>query len=78
MKTIIKVETIYLNEGYNMDDYGDIAVIVLENKFSFGNDISPICIDWNSIYNMQTGDLGKVNMLYYIVCGFINNTLNII
>ncbi|CAI6368302.1 unnamed protein product [Macrosiphum euphorbiae] len=57
---IMNVETIYLNEGYNMDDYGDIAVIVLENKFSFGNDISPICIDWNSIYNIQTGDLGKI------------------
>jgi len=71
MKMIIKVETIYLKENYIEHD-GYIAVIVLENELSFSNDVSPICIDWNSIYNIQTGDLGKVNMLYYIVCSFIN------
>ncbi|XP_008189736.3 uncharacterized protein LOC100573137 [Acyrthosiphon pisum] len=68
---IMNVETIYLKD--NNIQLGDhIAVIVLENKFSFNNDISPICIDWNNIYNIQTGDLGKVNMLYYIICSFFN------
>eukprot|EP00102_Acyrthosiphon_pisum_P006981 XP_003241098.3 PREDICTED: limulus clotting factor C-like [Acyrthosiphon pisum] len=56
---IMNVETIYMKENY-IDYNGAIAVIVLENKFSFSNDISPICIDWNSIYNIQTGDLGKI------------------
>ncbi|XP_029345068.1 suppressor of tumorigenicity 14 protein homolog [Acyrthosiphon pisum] len=56
---IMNVETIYLKD--NNIQLGDhIAVIVLENKFSFNNDISPICIDWNNIYNIQTGDLGKI------------------
>ena len=68
----MKVETIYLKEDDIERDDDLIAVIVLENKFSFSNDISPICIDWNSIYNIQTGDLGKVNMLYYIICSFFN------
>eukprot|EP00102_Acyrthosiphon_pisum_P024308 XP_016661518.1 PREDICTED: uncharacterized protein LOC100574425 isoform X2 [Acyrthosiphon pisum] len=57
---IMNVETIYLKEDDIERDDDLIAVIVLENKFSFSNDISPICIDWNSIYNIQTGDLGKI------------------
>jgi len=65
---------IYLHEGF----YGqegltadDISVIVLKKKVLFSNGVAPVCIDWNSIYNVKNGDQGKVNMLYYIVCNFI-------
>jgi len=65
---------IHLKEGY----YGplrfhdeDISIIVLQKGVSFSNGVAPVCIDWNSIYNVKNGDQGKVNMLYYIVCNFI-------
>jgi len=65
---------IYLNGGFNGNDglyADDISIIVLANKFSFRNGITPVCIDWKSIHNVQNGDQSKVNMLYYIVCSFI-------
>jgi len=61
----VQVEMIYLKEGY----YGstgfhveDIAVIVLSSKVSFINGVAPVCIDWNSIYNVKNGDQGMVNI----------------
>jgi len=63
------VETIYLKESYNGEDgfYADnIAVLVLENKVSFSNDVSPVCIDWNNKYMVHNGDLGKVNSFYCV------------
>ena len=56
---------IYLKEGY----YGstgfhveDIAVIVLSSKVSFSNGVAPVCIDWDSKYNVSSRDLGKVGL----------------
>jgi len=57
------VEIIYLKEGYNRPTgfhAEDIAIIVLQNRVSFSNDVSPVCIDWNSKYNVINGDQGKV------------------
>lgn len=67
----MQVETIYLSEGYDVDENGvhseDISVIILANKISFSNGIAPVCIDWYSKYNnIQSGAEGKVNLLYYI------------
>ncbi|CAI6367530.1 unnamed protein product [Macrosiphum euphorbiae] len=60
---IINVEIIYLKDGY----YGpagfhaeDIAIIVLQNRVSFSNGVAPVCIDWDSKYNVSSGDLGKM------------------
>jgi len=68
------VEQIYMPEGY-YGLYGlyaeDIAVIVLKKNILFSNGIAPVCVDWNNIYNVNNGDQGKVNMLYYIICNFI-------
>jgi len=57
------VEMIHLKEDY----YGpsgfhaeDIAIIVLQDRVSFNNGVSPVCIDWNGNYNVVNGDQGKV------------------
>ncbi|KAL4112689.1 hypothetical protein QTP88_016431 [Uroleucon formosanum] len=62
---LLDVEKIYLKEGY----YGgtgfhveDIAVIVLARKVSFANGVAPVCIDWNSIYDVKNGDQGMVTI----------------
>jgi len=70
------VETVYVKEAYNEEEgfhAENVAVIVLENKVLFSNDFAPVCIDWNSKYNVHNGALGKVNLFYYIpiVCSFI-------
>ncbi|XP_029345055.1 uncharacterized protein LOC100167148 isoform X2 [Acyrthosiphon pisum] len=65
MTQIIKVDTIYVNEVYNGEDgfYGEnIAVIVLENKISFSNDVAPVCIDWIGKYKVHNGDIGKISV----------------
>jgi len=57
------VEIIYLKEGYNGPTgfhAEDIAIIVLQNRVSFNNDVAPVCIDWNGKYNVVNGDQGKV------------------
>jgi len=64
------VETVYVKEIYNGEEgfYAEnIAVIVLENKISFSNDVVPVCIDWNNKYKVHNGDMGKVNLFYYIL-----------
>ncbi|XP_022164235.1 uncharacterized protein LOC111029524, partial [Myzus persicae] len=38
----------------------DIAIIVLRHRVSFSNGVAPICIDWNSKYNVVNGDQGKI------------------
>eukprot|EP00102_Acyrthosiphon_pisum_P006978 XP_003241091.2 PREDICTED: uncharacterized protein LOC100572031 isoform X6 [Acyrthosiphon pisum] len=60
---IINVETIHLKEGY----YGangfyaeDISIIVLQDRVSFSNGVSPVCVDWNGKYNVVNGDKGKI------------------
>ncbi|XP_029345059.1 modular serine protease-like isoform X2 [Acyrthosiphon pisum] len=60
---IINVETIHLKEVY----YGangfyaeDISIIVLQDRVSFSNGVSPVCIDWNGKYNVENGDKGKI------------------
>lgn len=66
----MQVEIIYVNDNYN-GRHGlyadDIAIIVLREKMSFSNDFLPVCIDWNSIYKVENGDAGMVNMLYCIM-----------
>jgi len=53
--------------GYNKNENGlhndDISVLILANKVSFSNGITPVCIDWNNKYNTQDGDQGQVNLL---------------
>jgi len=60
------VEIIYLHEYYNgvssFHDH-DIAVIVLSNRVSFNSGVAPVCIDWNSTYNVPIGDRGKVGLM---------------
>jgi len=65
---------IYLNDDYKGYDglyVDDISIIVLANKVSFSNGVTPVCIDWKSLYNVDNGVNTKVNMFYYIVCSFI-------
>ncbi|XP_060837335.1 modular serine protease-like [Rhopalosiphum padi] len=60
---ILNVETIYLKEGYygsNAFYAEDIAVIVLQNKISISSGVAPVCVDWNSRYNIQNGTQGKI------------------
>ncbi|KAE9526497.1 hypothetical protein AGLY_013145 [Aphis glycines] len=64
---IINVATVYLHEDYNgaRDLHAnDIAVIVLSNRLSFSSVVAPVCVDWNSIYNVLNGVEGKVFHLY--------------
>jgi len=59
------VDKIYLKEAYfGASGYyaEDIAVVVLQNSFSFSNSITPICMDWNGKYNVSNGDEGKVSL----------------
>ncbi|XP_029342723.1 modular serine protease-like [Acyrthosiphon pisum] len=62
---IMDVDIIYVSNGYNKNENGlhndDISVLILANKVSFSNGITPVCIDWNSKYNTQDGDQGQVN-----------------
>ncbi|CAI6343863.1 unnamed protein product [Macrosiphum euphorbiae] len=61
---IMDVHMIYVPNGYNKNENGlhndDISVLVLANKVSFSNGITPVCIDWNSKYNTQDGDQGQI------------------
>ncbi|XP_029345047.1 uncharacterized protein LOC100574854 isoform X3 [Acyrthosiphon pisum] len=60
---IINVETIHLKEGYYGADgfhAEDISIIVLQERVSFSNGVSPVCIDWNGKYNVVNGDQGKI------------------
>ncbi|XP_060870975.1 modular serine protease-like isoform X2 [Metopolophium dirhodum] len=60
---ILNVEIIYLNEGYfgpNGFHADDIAVIVLPNRVSISNGVSPVCVDWNSKYTIPNGAQGKI------------------
>jgi len=65
----VQAKFIYLYDGAN---YEDLAVIVLGNKISFSNGVTPVCIDWYRRYNARlmkySGNIayGKVNLLYYI------------
>lgn len=56
------------NDGYQTDNK---AVVKLANKVLFINGIEPLCIDWNSKYNVQDEVQGKENFLHFIVCSFI-------
>jgi len=60
------VKTIYIKENY----YGtkgfhaeDIAVIMLKNKVSISVGVAPVCVDWNSRYNVSNGAQGKVCLI---------------
>eukprot|EP00102_Acyrthosiphon_pisum_P024655 XP_016661865.1 PREDICTED: limulus clotting factor C-like [Acyrthosiphon pisum] len=60
---IMNVSMIHLNEGYNGPTgfhAEDIAVIVLQDRVSFSNGVSPACVDWNGEYNIVNGDQGKI------------------
>lgn len=46
--------------GYNAQD---IAVIVLPTKVNISNVVLPACIDWDQIYTVRPGSIGKVNLL---------------
>jgi len=66
----VQVKIIYIKRSYN-GKFGvfanDIAVIVLVEKLSFSNGVAPVCIDWDSMYKVENGDAGMVNMLYFII-----------
>ncbi|XP_026815136.1 uncharacterized protein LOC113555042 isoform X2 [Rhopalosiphum maidis] len=60
---IMNVETIYLKEdylGYNRFYSDDIAVIVLSNRVNISDAVAPVCVDWNSRYNVTNGTQGKI------------------
>jgi hypothetical protein len=60
------VETIYLKEdyyGYDRFYSDDIAVIVLSNRINISEAVAPVCVDWNSRYNVTNGTQGKVGFL---------------
>jgi len=70
----VQVEKIHLNEDYygpNGFHAKDIAIIVLIDKLFFSNGIAPVCIDWNSEYNVVNGDQGKVGVKYYMCSIFL-------
>jgi len=61
----MQVDMIHITNGYfgATGNYAqDLAIIVLQNKISFSNGIAPVCIDWNSNYNVFNGDQGKVGL----------------
>lgn len=45
----------------------DLAVVKLLTKVKFSNVVLPACMDWNKIYTVSNGDIGKVNILTYYV-----------
>eukprot|EP00102_Acyrthosiphon_pisum_P015054 XP_008185439.2 PREDICTED: limulus clotting factor C-like isoform X2 [Acyrthosiphon pisum] len=60
---MLNVETVYTTNNYSgSSEYQaeDIAVFVLEKIITMGNYAAPVCIDWNSIYNVNNGDRGKI------------------
>ncbi|XP_050053297.1 venom protease-like [Aphis gossypii] len=60
---IMDVATIYLHEAYNGArglHANDIAVIVLSHRIVFSSVVAPICVDWNSTYNVLNGVDGKI------------------
>lgn len=67
LQTILKVETINLNNDYiGTAGYHakDIAVIVLKDNVSVSIGVGPVCVDWsNKYYNIPYGAQGKVCLL---------------
>ncbi|XP_026810570.1 hemicentin-1-like isoform X2 [Rhopalosiphum maidis] len=62
---IMNVTRIYLHEGFNGPTgfyTGDIAIVVMSNKVSINNGVSPICIDWKNHFNVLNGTQGKVGL----------------
>ncbi|CAI6349241.1 unnamed protein product [Macrosiphum euphorbiae] len=60
---IMNVSMIHLKRGYNGPTgfhAEDIAIIVLQDRVSFSNGVSPVCVDWNGEYNIVNGDEGKM------------------
>jgi hypothetical protein len=60
------VKTVYLKENYygaNGFHAEDIAVIMLKNKVSISVGVAPVCVDWNSRYNVTNGAQGKVCLI---------------
>uniref|UniRef100_A0A2S2NA95 Serine protease 45 n=2 Tax=Schizaphis graminum TaxID=13262 RepID=A0A2S2NA95_SCHGA len=39
---------------------GDIAIVVMANKISINNGVSPVCIDLKNHYNVLNGTQGKI------------------
>ncbi|XP_060836525.1 modular serine protease-like isoform X2 [Rhopalosiphum padi] len=59
---IMDVKIIYMKEGYYGNDgfhAEDIAVVVLKNKVLISAGVAPVCVDWNSRYNVPNGAQGK-------------------
>ncbi|KAL4123123.1 hypothetical protein QTP88_015353 [Uroleucon formosanum] len=61
---IMDIEMIYVPNSYNKIENGlhndDISILILAQKVSFSNGITPVCIDWNSKYNIQDGAQGQI------------------
>lgn len=55
-------EGYYGSSGFHADD---IAVIVLPKLISISDGVAPVCVDWNSKYNISNGAQGKVNLSSY-------------
>lgn len=61
---------IYLNDDFHISDdliSNDIAVIVLSDRITFSNVVTPVCIDWYEKYNVLNGAQGKVSLKYYLL-----------
>jgi len=60
---IINVDIIHLNDDFYESDGlfpNDIAVIVLSDRITFSNFVTPVCIDWYDKYNVLNGAQGKI------------------
>ncbi|XP_060841919.1 CLIP domain-containing serine protease B10-like isoform X2 [Rhopalosiphum padi] len=60
---IMNVTKIHLHKsfnGYSGLYTGDIAIVVMANKVSINNGVSPICIDWKNNFNVLNGTQGKI------------------
>lgn len=62
----MQVIMIYLNEDYYPTGRFKFAVLVLENKVSFGDSFAPVCIDWYTKYDMKNEAQLKVYLFYYL------------
>lgn len=75
------MDIILLKEGYSGSSgfhAEDISIIVLQDRVSFSNRVAPVCIDWNSKFNVVNGNQGKVNffVLYDLINRYIKYKFN--
>ncbi|KAL4112655.1 hypothetical protein QTP88_016402 [Uroleucon formosanum] len=69
----INVIMIYLNEDYYPTGRFKFAVLVLENKVSFGDSFAPVCIDWYTKYDMKNE--AQLKFIDLLKNKYINNDM---